>query len=75
MHGGGVGGGAAFDEADEMRDPWQVRIFRGKAMLVFFRGPAMNYVSWLHNFRPQPTQLSPLQRIDRCNLLSLMAFL
>ena len=49
--------------------------FSGESNVGFFCGPAMNYVSWLHNFRPQPTQLSPLQRIDRCNLLSLMAFL
>ena len=27
MHGGGVGGGAAFDEPDELRDPWQVGFF------------------------------------------------
>ena len=26
MHGGGVGGGAAFEDAEELRDPWQVRI-------------------------------------------------
>ena len=49
--------------------------FSGEKQCWLFCGPAMNYVSWLHNFRPQPTQLSPLQRIDRCNLLSLMAIL
>ena len=26
MHGGGVGGGAAFEDAEELRDPWQVEI-------------------------------------------------
>ena len=40
-------------------------------MLAF---AAMNYVSWLHNFRPKPLNFR-LQRIDHCNLLSAMAIL
>ena len=40
-------------------------------MLAF---AAMNYVSWLHNFRPKPLNFR-LQRIDHCNLLSAIAIL
>ena len=74
MHGGGVGGGAAFDEPDELRDPWQVgffnlyfqrlvpklkRVFDWNWEKAMLAIAAMNYVSSLHNIRPKATQLAP----------------